>query len=153
MTYFLNYVNIALKLIDKMEKLTMFDNKRCKLTYYNFVKQSKAKQSKAKLLLYLLNNFKFYILQFFNAFKFLSVRFALQNIFLSFAYASLWERGFVKIATKSAPQNKANILLQSASNLFSEDCFITFAMKIKNNFTILNLVNSFLALIKFNFDN
>ena len=25
-----------------MEKLTMFDNKRCNLTYYNFVKQSKA---------------------------------------------------------------------------------------------------------------
>ena len=45
-----------------------------KLAYYNFLKQSKAKQSKAKPLLYLLtNNLNFYILQFFKAFNFLSV--------------------------------------------------------------------------------
>ena len=45
----------------------MIENIHCKLTYYNFVKQSKAKQSKAKRELYFFNNYsKFYLSQFFN---------------------------------------------------------------------------------------
>lgn len=40
----------------------MIENIRCKLTYYNFVKQSKAKRE-----LYFFNNYsKFYLSQFFN---------------------------------------------------------------------------------------
>ena len=45
----------------------MIENIHYKLTYYNFVKQSKAKQSKAKRELYFFNNYsKFYLSQFFN---------------------------------------------------------------------------------------
>ena len=105
-------------------------------------KQSKAKQSKAKLLLYLLNNFKFYISQFFNSFNFLSVFIRYAKIF-SQCLENSSLRGFVK----------------NRSNLFSVDCFIresrtlvSFAMAVKNNFAILNLVKTILTLIKFNFD-
>ena len=60
-----------------------------KLAYYNFVKQSKAKQSKARIV-YLINNLNFYILQFFKAFNFLSVRFR----FAKNQFAILITRGF-----------------------------------------------------------
>ncbi len=96
-------------------------------------KQSKAKQSKAKLLLYLLNNFKFYILQFFKTLKFLGVRFALQNIFSLIKRIRHYEGN-------------------ARSNLFNSrllQLFHSFAMTVKNNFAILNLVKSFLTSITF----
>ena len=64
--------------------------------YCNFVKQS--------YYLYLLNNFKFYILQFFKTPKFLGIIFALQNIF-SFIFKNyLPLRGFAK--NRSNPKLK-----------------------------------------------
>ena len=52
---------------ENMNKITVFMLSKAKQSK---AKQSKAKQSKAKPLLYILtNNFKFYILQFFNTFK------------------------------------------------------------------------------------
>ena len=114
-----------------------------KLAYYNFVKQSKAKQSKAKPLLYLLtNNLNFYILQFFKTLNFLSVRFALQNIFSLIKRIRHYEGN-----ARSNPQKRDFIIL---------DCFVrqsrtlvSLAMTVKNNFSILNLVKSFLTSINF----
>ena len=103
-------------------------------------KQSKAKQSKAKQShnCLLNNNSNYYISQFFKTLKFLGVRFVLLKYFSSFASASLWERG-----------DSRDYCPPLASNLFSLDCFISFAMTINNNFAILNLVKTFLTSLTF----
>ena len=112
-----------------------------KLAYYNFLKQSKAKQSHNCLLN---NNFKFYISQFLKAFKFLSVSILLQktrgfNPLHLFAFADnrLKPHCYKKwIATPHA------VCLTASARNDNE-----------NNFAILNLVKSFLTSIKFTFDN
>ena len=101
-----------------------------KLAYYNFVKQSKAKQSKAKLLLYLLtNNLHFYISQFFKTFDFLIVSF-----------------DFSKTLSLRVKRSNPNLKKFYTKWIASGDAF---AMTVKNNFSILNLVKSFLTSINF----
>ena len=102
----------------------MIDNIYYKLTYYNFVKQSKAKP-----LLYLLNNSKFYISQFFRTFNFLSVffcfaknQFAILNNNVAHAVC-LWQAHCVNNSEKDTQGVKTTLLY------------------------------NFLTLIKFNFDS
>ena len=121
-----------------MDKLFMINKNYYKLAYYNFVKQSKAKP-----VLYLLtNNLNLYISQIFRAFNFLSVCFALQNIFSLIKRIRHYEGN-----ARSNPQKRDFIIL---------DCFVrqsrtlvSLAMTVKNNFSILNLVKSFLTSINF----
>ena len=103
-----------------------------KLAYYNFVKQSH--------YYIFINNFKFYISQFFKTFNFLSV-------FIRFAknqFAILITRGFNPLRSNAIAHNglKPHCYKEwiASSNAF--------AMTIKNN-----LVNTFLTLTKFNFDS
>ena len=113
-----------------------------KLAYYNFVKQSKAKQSKARIV-YLINNLNFYILQFFKAFNFLSVRFR----FAKNQFAILitrWLQPLVLTIHKKASQ--CNCTQWVKTHCYSG---YAFSYALKNNFAILNLVKSFLTSITF----
>ena len=117
--------------------------------YCKFVKQSKAKQSKAKPLLYLLNNFKFYISQFFKAFNFLNVfirsaknQFAILNNNVALAHCV---NNSKKSIQRLVPPCYKNWNATPSLRLARNDG--------KNNFATLNLVKSFLTLFKFNFDN
>ena len=128
---------------------------------------SKAKQSKAKPLLYLLtNNINFYIPQFFKAFKFLSVSFLLHNKFDNIAqgakatllFKNIITRGFNPLHLFAFADNglkphcykkwiatpHAVCLTASARN----DNF-NYPYALKNNFAILNLVKTFLTSITF----
>ena len=109
----------------------MIDNIYYKLTYYNFVKQSKAKP-----LLYLLNNSKFYISQFFRTFNFLSVffcfaknQFAILNNNVAHAVC-LWQAHCVNNSEKST-QGVKTALLYNFLTLIRFN-FDSLSRKIKN---------------------
>ena len=99
---------------------------------------SKAKQSKAKQSYYyiLTNNFKFYISQFFSAFNFLSVSFDFSKT-LSLR---------VRLKSDFVERSNPNLKKFYTKWIASGDAF---AMTVKNNFSILNLVKSFLTSINF----
>ena len=82
--------------------------------------------SKAKPLLYLLNNFKFYISQFSKTLKFLGVLFC-----------NIWKNRHYEGKARSNP-----ICLDCHANARNDS---------ENNFAILNLIKSFLT--SFTFDN
>ena len=124
----------------------MINKKYYKLAYYNFVKQRNATQRNATQRnatqripqLYLNNNFKFHISQFFKAFNFLSVCFVLQNIFsfvknsssLSFAEGIQTERGFEKSATRSGSRQVIYSNLDCFSNDYKNNSVKTFLTSI-----------------------
>ena len=131
-----------------------------KLAYYNFVKQSKAKP-----LLYLLinkylliNNFKFYISQFFKTFNFLSVCFGFaKTLSLRVKRSNLYKldcHDFLQSLAMTTKNNFANInnkVAFASASLWEAPCVLFHELLTQGVKTAL--LYNFLTLIKFNFDS